>query len=133
MQHLWYLKKQLYEETIEVLDYFMSRGFKMGVISDSPPSLEMTLKTANIHQYFSSFTASSLVGVGKPHPKIFNAALRALGVTPEESIYVDDMEVEARGARELGFTSFLIDRSKVSDDPWTIKNLRELVDFVKLQ
>ncbi|MGZ9585413.1 HAD family hydrolase [Paenibacillus marinisediminis] len=131
MQHLWYLKKELFEETIEALEYFKARGYKMGVISDCPPSLEMTLRTANIHRYFSSFTASSLVGVGKPHPKIFNAALDSLGVTAEESIYVDDYEVEATGAREQGFTSFLIDRNRKSSDKWTINNLRELVDFVE--
>ena len=131
MQHLWYLKKELFEETIEVLEYFKSRGYKMGVISDCPPSLEMTLRSANIHHYFSSFTASSLVGVGKPHPRIFNAALDSLGVTAGESIYVDDYEVEAVGAREQGFTSFLIDRSGKSSGQWTIQNLSELVEYVE--
>lgn len=31
-------------------------------------------------KYFTSFTASSLVGAGKPSPIIFNAALEAQGI-----------------------------------------------------
>lgn len=130
-EHLWYLKKQLWPETIEVLEYFKGKGYKMGVISDSPPSLELTLQNCGIHKYFTSFTASSLVEAGKPNPIIFNAALKAQGVFAEESLYVDDYYVEADGAREQRFTSFLIDRSGENQSEWTITNLKQIIDFVE--
>ncbi len=131
VEHLWYLKKQLYPETIEVLEYFKSKGYKMGVISDCPPSLEYTLKTCGIHKYFTSFTASSLVGAGKPSPKIFNAALKAQKVSAIESLYVDDTKDEAESARKQGFTSFWLDRSKENKDKWTVHILNDLVEFVE--
>ena len=129
---LWYLKKHPYPETVDVLEYFKNKGYKMGVISDSPPSLEMTLEGCGLHQYFTSFTASSLIGAEKPDPAIFNAALAAQGVTAEESLYVDDYPPEAGGARALGFTAFLIDRNESQPaSEWRIHNLRELVNFVE--
>ncbi len=132
VEKLWYLKKHPYPETVEVLEYFQFKGYKLGVISDSAPSLEMTLLDCGLHKYFTSFTASSLVGAGKPDPIIFNAALEAQGVTAEESLYVDDYRPEAEGARKLGFTSFLLDRQGIEpEDQWTIGNLRELVNFVE--
>ncbi len=132
VEKLWYLKKYPYPETVDVLEYFKNKGYKMGVISDSPPSLETTLMNCGLHGYFTSFTASSLVGASKPDPVIFSAALEAQGVTAQESLYVDDYPPEADGAREQGFTSFLIDRSEHQPDaPWTIRNLRELVNFVE--
>lgn len=133
VEKLWYLKKHPYPETVEVLEYFRNKGYKLGVISDSAPSLEMTLLDCGLHKYFTSFTASSLVGAGKPDPVIYNAALKAQGVAAEESLYVDDYRPEADGARELGFTAFLLDRKGIEpeDDPWTIGNLRELVNFVE--
>ncbi len=132
VEKLWYLKKHPYPETVEVLEYFKNKGYKLGVISDSAPSLEMTLLDCGLHKYFTSFTASSLVGAGKPDPIIFNAALEAQGVTAEESLYVDDYRPEAEGAREQGFTSFLLDRQGIEpEDPFTIGNLRELVNFVE--
>lgn len=124
--------KLLYTETIEVLEYFKQKGYKMGVISDTSPSLEYTLVLLGIAKYFTSFTASSLVGAGKPSPIIFNVALKAQGVTAEESIFVDDTKMEAEGARDQGFTSFWLDRSGATvGDPWTIQDLNALVDFVE--
>lgn len=103
--------RKLFSETIEVLEYFKRNGYKIGVISDTSPSLEFTLQQLGIAKYFTSFTASSLVGAGKPSPIIFNAALSAQGVTAEESLYVDDYKPEADGARQQGLTSFF-DRPK---------------------
>ena len=123
--------RALFPETVEVLEYFHSHGYKMGVISDTSPSLEYTLQQLGIAKYFTSFTASSLVGAEKPSPIIFNAALNAQGVSAEESIYVDDYKPEADGARELGFTSFLIDRTGNNRDKWSIQNLKQLIDFVE--
>ena len=123
--------RKLFPETIEVLEYFKSKGYKMGVISDTSPSLEYTLQQLGIAKYFTSFTASSLVGAGKPSPIIFNAALTAQGVTAEESIYVDDYKPEADGAREQGFASFCLDRDGRNDNNWKIINLKQLIEFVE--
>jgi FMN phosphatase YigB (HAD superfamily) len=73
------------------------------------------------------------VGVCKPDPLIFSAALNALRVTPMESLYVDDEAAEADGARALGFTSFFLDRSGKNTGRWTISSLRQLTAFVEKQ
>lgn len=125
--------RALFPETVEVLEYFKSHGYKMGVISDTSPSLEFTLQQLGVAKYFTSFTASSLVGAGKPSPIIFNAALNAQRVTAQESIYVDDYKPEADGAREQGFTSFYLDRSGTDNDKRTINNFKQLIDFVEEQ
>lgn len=123
--------RALFAETVEVLQYFKNQGYKMGVISDTSPSLEFTLQQLGIAKYFTSFTSSSLVGAGKPSPIIFNAALEAQGVTSAESIFVDDCKEEADGAREQGFTAFYLDRSRENNEEWTIHNLKQLIDFVE--
>ncbi len=130
-EELWCNDRNLFPETVEVLEYFYNKGYKMGVISDTSPSLEYTLQQLGIAKYFTSFTASSLVGAGKPSPIIFNAALKAQGVKTEESIYVDDYKPEADGARVQDFTSFLIDRNGENKDEWTIMDLRQLIEFAE--
>ncbi|MCL2462100.1 MAG: HAD family hydrolase [Defluviitaleaceae bacterium] len=131
-EQMWCNNDRLpFPETVEVLEYFKSKGYKMGVISDTSPSLEFTLEQLGLAQYFTSFTASSLVGAGKPSPVIFNAALDAQDVKAWESLYVDDYDVEADGAREQGFTSFLIDREGKRPGQWVIHDLREIIDFVE--
>lgn len=120
-----------YPETVEVLEYFRSNGYRMGVISDTSPSLELTLQKAGLARYFTSFTASSLVGASKPSRIIYNAALAAQGVDAEDCLYVDDYDVEADGARKLGFTAFLIDREGKQAGEWVIRSLKEMVEYVE--
>lgn len=127
----WLKGYQLFPETREVLDWFRGRGVRMGVISDTSPSLPLTLEAAGIGDYFSCTVCSDLVGAMKPEPAIYRAALAALGVPAEESLYVDDYDVEADGARALGFTAFHIDRSRPGDGAWRIQSLSDIVEFAK--
>ena len=120
----------LFPETVSVLEALTKRGYSLGVISDTSPSLEYTLRQLGIAKYFISFTASSLVGAYKPDPIIFNAALAAHGVRAEECVYVDDYRPEADGARDLGFTSFLIDRKGAEKGKWVIDSLRKIVEWL---
>jgi putative hydrolase of the HAD superfamily len=126
---------ELFPETVGVLQALKAHGYRLGVISDTFPSLEESLKAMGIARYFGSFTASSLVGVGKPDPKIFRAATRSLGVEPEACVYVDDYKVEADGAREQGFTAFHLDRERAAADfgTWTIADLADVPEFLGVE
>lgn len=121
-----------YPETVGVLKALKDQGYPMGVISDTFPSLEESLKSMDIAKYFDSYVCSALVGVGKPDPRIFNAALESLGVRAEDSIFVDDTKREADGAREQGFTSFHLVRQLPEPDfaNWTIGNLEHLLWYI---
>ncbi len=123
--------RDLYEEVIEVMEYFKKRGYKIGVISDTSPSLQITLENLGLAKYIDSYICSDLVGAMKPDPVIYNAALESINVLPEESLYVDDYDIEADGARDLGITSFHIDRNGDRDKEWKIKSLKEIIDFVE--
>jgi len=118
----------LFEEVLDVLEFYKDQGCKLGVISDTSPSLQLTLEQLGLGKYFDSYTCSSLVGAMKPDPIIYNVALASLNVKAEESIFVDDYDIEADGARDLGFLSFHIDRTGKSQGKWVIRSLREMVD-----
>ena len=130
-EHLWYLGKELYPETLEVLEYFRVRGYGMGVISDCPLSLELTLKQCGIHDYFQVFAASSLVGIGKPNKGIFDWAVGKAGVKMEECLYIDDAEEEAIAAGKYGMKSFWLDRSKSHSGEWIAHDLHKLIEYEK--
>lgn len=122
---------ELYPETTDVLEALKAEGYRLGVISDTFPSLKASLESLGIDGYFDSFTASSLVGAGKPDPRIFEAATRSLEVTAHDSIFIDDNQEEADGAREQGFTAFHLDRERKQAHfgSWTLGNLEHLLDF----
>jgi putative hydrolase of the HAD superfamily len=123
---------ELFPETRRVLEALKDNGYALGVISDTFPSLQASLESLGIARYFDSFTASSIVGAGKPDPRIFAAATQSLGVEARDSVFVDDTKVEADGAREQGFTSFHLVRQREEPDlaSWTLGNLEHLLDFL---
>ena len=53
-------------------------------------------------QLFQTVFASHLLGDAKPRVDAFKKVLDALGVDPEEVVFVDDSEVNVSGARQLG-------------------------------
>ena len=126
---------ELYPETHKVLKALKADGYRLGVISDTFPSLKASLESLGIDCYFDSFTASSLVGAGKPDPKIFEAATRSLEVRPQDCVFVDDNKEEADGAREQGFTAFRLDRELEQADfySWTLGNLEHLLHFLEIE
>ena len=67
-------------------------------------------------------------GFVKPHRSIFEAALDALDVTPEEAVMVgDSAEDDIEGARALGMRAVLLDRDGVHPDrEGAIRSLDEL-------
>jgi putative hydrolase of the HAD superfamily len=59
---------------------------------------------------FASITDSGNVGHEKPHPAIFEAALREMKASAAESLYVGDVySVDYVGARQAGMQAVLFD------------------------
>jgi len=117
-----------FPETREVLEALKSRGLKLGVISDTYPSLKASLESMGIAGYFDSMIASMVVGVSKPDARIFQTATEALGVRSEESVFVYYLQRNVDGARAVGMTALRIDRSAATDVPsGVIASLRDLV------
>ncbi|MCJ2531353.1 MAG: HAD-IA family hydrolase, partial [Candidatus Thermoplasmatota archaeon] len=83
---------------------------------------------------FESVTYSYAVGVEKPDPKIFRAALTAMNVEPHEAVHIgDNLEADVRGAAEVGLTPMLIDRRgrhSVSD-VIVLRSLGETLDHLE--
>ncbi|MEA4915684.1 MAG: HAD family hydrolase [Christensenella sp.] len=126
----WLKGGVIYPETRAVLDWFAAQGYRMGVISDTFPSLKLTLEAVGLADYFSCFVCSDQVGAMKPESLIYQTALNLLGVSAEESLYVDDYDVEADGARNLGFTAFHICRNTKPAQDWDITSLHQIVEFL---
>ena len=68
------------------------------------------LRRCGIADCFASITDSGNVGHEKPHPAVFEAALRAMKADPAESLYVGDVySVDYVGARKVEMQAVLFD------------------------
>jgi putative hydrolase of the HAD superfamily len=95
--------------THALLEALRSRGLLLGLVSnafDPPWILHRDLERQGVAERIDFAVFSSEVGRRKPDAAIFERALDALGVTPEETLFVGDRLYEdIRGAAELGMTT----------------------------
>lgn len=108
----------------------LSKTHKLGIISDTWPSIEPQLEYIGVSQYLSFTTFSCFVGVFKPDKRIYLDALNKCGVPAEETVFIDDAVSNLDGAAALGITPILIAANPASDvetNYLKIHDLRELI------
>jgi putative hydrolase of the HAD superfamily len=125
-RHLW---SSVAERSAEALARLQQAGLRLGVVSNSDGRVEQALAAAGLRKYFDVVIDSALVGVEKPDPRIFQAALKALQVKPEEALYVGDLyHVDVVGARAAGIEAILLGDAAARTDCRQARSLEELVD-----
>jgi putative hydrolase of the HAD superfamily len=127
-RHLWCSVR---ERTHESLSRLRAAGLRLGIVSNSDGRVEQALDASGLRHYFDVVIDSSLVGVEKPDPAIFRAALDALDIAPEEALYVGDLyEVDVVGAHAAGIEAVLLTSTGPDDGRHcrTAGSIDELVD-----
>jgi putative hydrolase of the HAD superfamily len=101
--HLW-------EDSLPALRDLRASGLRTAVVSNCDHGTGPVVERLRLHEETDAVVLSFEVGVAKPEPGIYRAALEALGATPEETVFVDDQLAYCEGARSVGIRPFLIAR-----------------------
>ena len=108
--------------------------YKIAVISNADGRIDAVLRRCGIVDCFQSITDSGKVGLEKPHPAIFEVALREMNANAAESLYVGDVySVDYVGARQAGMQAVLFDVAgayRASDFP-RVESLAELETWLQ--
>lgn len=77
--------------------------YKTGLLTNAHHDfIEPILRASHLDQVFDGVSISSRVGAVKPSEKMYRDILQKLGVTPQEAIFIDDIERNVEGAEEVG-------------------------------
>ena len=104
------LKGSIRENMVSFLRELKS-DFKLGCITNNvkPSSEENTdIETKEAMSIFDHVIESSIVGIRKPNPEIYMMSCDALNVSPDQCIYLDDLGINLKPARELGMTTIKV-------------------------
>src|SRR6266566_181414 len=108
----------------------LAEHYRLGVISNADGKIADVLNRCGIAGCFESITDSGIVGKEKPHPAIFEAAVRSLGVAPTDSLYIGDVySVDYLGATRFGMQAVLFDVAGAYKD----KNLPRVESLEQLE
>ena len=73
------------------------------ILSNSIPKTENLIYSDEIIKHFDGVYCSSEQGLAKPDIEVFEDACKLWGITPKESLFVDDNKQNAKSALNAGF------------------------------
>ena len=125
----------LYDDAVPTLQRLRDAGFKLAIVSNWDTPLDPLTERLGISDYFDAIVAShdARVRSEKPDPHIFNYALAAVGVVPEETVHIGDTYgADIVGAQGVGIRPILLDRDNTQTGRWdeTIQSLTELPEML---
>ena len=89
----------------------LKSDFKIGCITNNVKSSSeenTDNETKEAMSIFDHVIESSIVGIRKPNPEIYMMSCDALNVSPDQCIYLDDLGINLKPARELGMTTIKV-------------------------
>lgn len=121
----------LFSGTFEILDYLFSK-YRLHIITNGFGKVQhLKLENSGIVKYFNTITTSEEVGAKKPHPAIFETALKKASVLPSQSIMIgDSMEADIEGARNAGMYTLFFNykNDKIESPGLTVNELLQIKD-----
>tara|TARA_A100001035_G_scaffold62018_1_gene46824 strand:+ start:5307 stop:5933 length:627 start_codon:yes stop_codon:yes gene_type:complete len=107
-----------------MVDFLLSlkENYKLGCITNNiqnskDEKVNHLNQASQVMKIFDHIIESSKVGLRKPDPNIYYMSCDALGVRPEECIYLDDLGINLKPARKIGMTTIkVIDPNEAIDE-----------------
>jgi putative hydrolase of the HAD superfamily len=112
-------KVQLVDPDAEAVVRDLARDHRLALVTNGAPDVQREkLSHTTLASLFAVTIISAEIGVGKPDPRIFGAAVAALEVTAEDAVAIgDSLARDIAGAHAAGIRAIWIDRGTREDVP----------------
>jgi putative hydrolase of the HAD superfamily len=107
------LSGDLRPEMVEALRRTATK-FRTGCITNNLPANAIgslgghSLYIAEVMAIFNHVIESAKIGLRKPDPRIYHMMVEALDVDPRDCVYLDDLGVNLKPARDMGMTTIKV-------------------------
>ena len=99
---------EIFDGVKDTLIRLKENGFLLGIVTDTVLPTYKKLhwfEQAGFGHVWDAIISSHELGIRKPDPRIYQAALRQLGVTADEAVFVGHNPSEIQGAANVGLTT----------------------------
>jgi putative hydrolase of the HAD superfamily len=102
----------IYPDVLPALEQWRRIGIQLGIVSNFDSRLNYVLDALKLTEFFTSITISTQIGVAKPDPKIFTAALEKHYCDAKDAWHIgDSFRQDYEGARAAGLRAILVERT----------------------
>ncbi|TFG45405.1 MAG: HAD family hydrolase, partial [Dehalococcoidia bacterium] len=127
------LKHCLFDDVLPALSELKRRDLVLGIISNVDKDITPLLAELGLSSFLNTVVTSQETGFTKPHPEIFQEALRRSDTAAESVIFVGDQyQIDVLGAAAVGMKAVLIDRGGFSEAPSDCLQISNLLQITNL-
>ena len=119
-----------FEGVPETLLALKEQGYLLGIVTDTANSISAKLswfERGGFGHVWDSIISSMDIGTRKPDPKIYEAALQQLGLTPDQAVFVGHRVSELDGARAVGMQTIAFNYDKDASADFFIEKFCDLL------
>ena len=118
---------RLFDDALPALERLRAAGLRALVVSNHIWRLPEVADALGLGRALDGVLTSARVGVRKPHPRIYQQALRLAGCEPGEALFVGDSRPhDVEGPRAAGMSALLLERGEGERPAGVIRSLAEL-------
>lgn len=116
------LRGPIRPEMIRALDVLRQHSFVLACLTNNVVNLGTSAEYEAAFSKFDFVVESSKVSVRKPERRFYEIACELADVTPDECVFLDDLGINLKTARQMGMTTI-----KVSTAEQALRELSEIV------
>ncbi len=123
---------QFFDGVMQTLRSLKQQGYLLGIITDTANPLHVKLEwfeKGGFGDVWDSIISSNEIGVRKPHPDIYQAALRQLNLTAGQAVFVGHKTSELDGARAVGMQTVAFNHDANAEADFYINHFADLLDM----
>ena len=114
---------ETFPDVLPTLRQLQRNGVRMAVVSDAWPELPALHAALGMDGFFEAYAISAELGCRKPDPRMYRHASDALGLAPQQCLFLDDDPTLVSAAIALGYHGLAVLR-----DP---AELTQAVPFIR--
>jgi len=108
---------EAYPESAGVLSELREQGYVLAICSNWDWDLHESIEAAGLTGAVDVVVSSAWVGARKPHPRIYAHTLEAVGIAPQDALFVGDTwSCDVDGPRAAGMRSVYLRRPHLGAD-----------------
>ena len=96
-------------EMVTALDRVRAAGLRTACLTNNVAGGAARPDVQAVMDRFDLIVESSKLGVRKPEPAFYALACEQLGVEPDECVFLDDLGINLKPARQMGMTTIKVD------------------------
>jgi len=114
----------------ETLTALKEKGYLLGIVTDTASPVYVKLRwfeKGGFGAVWDTIISSKELGIRKPDPRLYMAALQQLGLTAEQAIFVGHKATELDGARAVGLKTVAFNYEKSARADYYIEKFADLL------